>query len=185
MPISTATSPGERFTPASGKRSRRPERSGGAGAPQAPAPRPHHAGAARPAARLLGRLLPGPDRDRRPLQRRQALARPRPARGHARGLARLPAQPGLPEAVLEVGQDVAGRLDRRRRARLPARLLPGAVGDEAEVRPPPAADRALPDELPAAGARLEGDPRQPGRDQLLRLLDRAALAGPPDLTAAL
>ena len=38
------------------------------------------------------------------LQRRQALARPRPARGHARGLARLPAQPGLPEAVLEVGR---------------------------------------------------------------------------------
>src|SRR6476620_5452876 len=110
MPISTATSPGERSTPVSGKRSRRPERSGGAGAPRAPAPRPHHADAARPAARLAGRLLPGPDRDRRALQRRPPLARPRPARGHAHGVARLPAQPDLPEAVLEVGEDVADRL---------------------------------------------------------------------------
>ena len=72
-----------------------------------------------------------------------------------------------------------------RRARVPARVLPRAVGDEAQVRPAPPADRAVPDELPAARARVEGDPRRPGRHQLVPLLDAPALAGASDLAAAL
>ena len=47
-------------------------------------------------------------------------------------------------------------------ARLSARVLPGALRHEAEVRPPPRPDRAVPDELPPARARLEGDPRRTG-----------------------
>ena len=70
-------------------------------------------------------------------------------------------------------------------ARVPARVLPGALGDEAEVRPAPAPDRAVPDELPAARARVEGDPRRPGRRQLVPLLDAPPRAGAPDLAAPL
>src|SRR5262249_30020597 len=77
------------------------------------------------------------------------------------------------------------RLDRDRPPRLPVGVLPRTVGDEAEVRPPPAPDRTVPHELPAAGSRVEGDPRQSGRDQLVPLLDGAPVAGPPDLAAAL
>src|SRR6185312_15390080 len=87
--------------------------------------------------------------------------------------------------LLEVGEDVARGLGDRRRPRLPARVLPGALRHEAQVRPPAAPDRALPDELPAPGARLEGDPRRPRRDQQLPLLDGRALARPPHLAAAL
>src|SRR5437870_127400 len=53
---------------------------------------------------------------------------------HARGVAPLPAQLHLPVAVLEVREDVADRLGDHRPARLPARVLPGALRDEAEVR---------------------------------------------------
>ena len=59
-------------------------------------------------------------------------------------------------------------------ARVSARVLPRALGHEAQVRPPARADRAVPDELPAARARLEGDPRRPGRHQQVPLLDRAS-----------
>ena len=97
----------------------------------------------------------------------------------------LLARPGVPEALLEVGEDVADRLGDHRRARLPARVLPRALRHEAQVHPPAPADRAVPDELPAARARLEGDPRRPGRDQHLPLLDRPAVARPSDLAAAL
>ena len=93
--------------------------------------------------------------------------------------------PRVPEALLEVGEDVADRLGDHRRARLPARVLPRALRHEAQVRPPAVADRAVPDELPAAGARLEGDPRRPRRDQQLPLLDGPAVARPPALAAAL
>src|SRR2546427_627315 len=83
--------------------------------------------------------------DRRRVQLQRLLDRPRAAQLHAQGLARLPAQPHLPEAVLEVREDVAGRLGGGGRARLPARVLPGAFRDEAQVRSPTAPDRALPD----------------------------------------
>src|SRR5204862_2839020 len=140
---------------------------------------------ARRPARVAGRLLPCPDRDRRGVQLRRLLALPRPARLHDRGLARLPPQLRVPTAVLEVRTDVADRVGDRRRARLSARVLPGAFRDEAQVRPPPAVDRSVPDELPPAGARLEGDPRQPGRRQQLPVLDGPAVARPSDLAAAL
>src|ERR1700757_912465 len=140
-------------------------------APQAPAGRPDHADAARPAARVAGRVLPRPDRDRRGLQLQRLLVRSRSARLYADRLARLPAQLDLPLALLEVREDVADRLDDHRRPRLPARVLPRPFRHQAQVRPPPTPDRAVPDELPAARARLEGDPGRPGGDQLVPLLD--------------
>src|SRR5690242_6603865 len=146
---------------------------------------PDDADAARPAARVAGRVLPRADRDRRGLQLQRLLARPRAAQLHHHGLARLPPQLDLPQAVLEVREDVADRLGAHRRPRLPARVLPRPLRDEAQVRPAPPPDCALPDELPAARARVEGDPRQRGRDQLVPRLDGPAGARSPDLAAAL
>ena len=68
-------------------------------------------------------------------------------------------------------------------ARLPGRVLPGDERDEAEVHAAAGADRAVPDELPAARARVEGDPRQQRRAEQLPLLDGPALARSPDLAA--
>src|SRR5439155_1469166 len=96
-----------------------------------------------------------------------------------------PAQLGVSGAVLEVREAVADRFGDHRGARLSARVLPRALRHEAQVHPPPAVDRAVPDQLPAAGARLEGDPRQPGRGQYVPLLDRASLPGSPALAAPL
>src|SRR5262249_27397362 len=145
-------------------------------------PRPVDAGAARPAGRLADRLLPGADRDRRGVQLRRLLALPRTARLHVRGVACGGARPRLSAPVLEVAEDVADRLGTDRALRVPAGVLPRTLGD---VHPLVGADRAVPDELPAARARLEGDPRRPGSGQLVPVLDRPALAEPPALAAAL
>src|SRR5204863_765764 len=68
-------------------------------------------------------------------------------------------------------------------ARVPGRVLPGSLGDEAQVRPAARADRSVPDELPVAGARLEGDPWERGRVELVPRLDGLAVGRPPALAA--
>ncbi|TMM15811.1 MAG: ABC transporter permease subunit [Actinobacteria bacterium] len=128
-------------------------------------------------------LLPGTDRDRRGVQRQRAHAAAERARLHAVGVARLHPQQRLPAAVLEVGEDVAHRLGARRRGRVSPRVLPGAERHEAEVRPAPRPHRAVPDELPPARARVEGDPRRPGRDQHVPLLDGHPVGRAPDRRA--
>ena len=70
-------------------------------------------------------------------------------------------------------------------ARLSARLLSRAQRHEAEIRPAARPDRAVPDELPPARARLEGDPGLERGAQQPALLDGPPLARPPDLAVAL
>src|SRR6266550_2351659 len=99
--------------------------------------------------------------------------------------ARVPSQLGVPQAVLEVREDVADRLGDHRRARVPPGVLPGALRYQAQVRPSARADCSVLDELPVAGARLESDPGRPGRDQHVPVLDGTAVGGSPDLPTAL
>ena len=101
------------------------------------------------------------------------LALPGRPRLHAHGVAGGRTRSGVPPAVLEVREDVADGFGDHRPPRLPACVLPGALGHEAQVRPSPRPHRSVPDELPPARARLEGDPRRPGRRQHVSLLDRA------------
>src|SRR5207249_5548981 len=164
---------------------RRGRRLAGTPPPQATAARPDDADAARPAARLARGLLRRADRDRRGVQLRRLLAEPRAARLHAGRVAGLRPQLRLPRALLEVREDVADGVGDHRPPRLPPRVLPRPLRHEAQVRPPAPADRPVPDELPAARPGLEGDSRQPGRGQLVPLLDRPPVSGPPALPAAL
>src|SRR5216110_3446913 len=82
-------------------------------------------------------------------------------------------QRGMRDRNTNVPQErrIEFRIGDHRGARLSARVLPRSLRHKAQVHPPPPPDRAVPDELPAAGARLEGDSRQPGCGQYVPLLD--------------
>src|SRR5579862_4387001 len=134
---------------------------------------------------MVGRLFRGPDRDRRGIQLQRLLAVSRSARLHARRLAQRDPRPHLHPALLEVGEDVADRLGHHRRPRVPARVLPCALGDEAQVHPASPPDCAVSDELSAACPCVEGDPRRSGRRELVPLLDRPALARASAVATAL
>ena len=140
----------------------------------APPGSPDDRGPPRRADALAAAVLRDPGRVRRRLQLR---SRPPVPDGHGDRVAlELGAAPHgrlrLHEPVLEVDPHVARGLDRRRAARLPHRLLPRDVRRPPQVRAAPADHRAVPHELPAPRAGLEGDPGRRGRDQLLPRVDR-------------